>query len=155
MRHRVAGKKLGRKTAHRMMMFRNLVTSFLDKERIRKMVDFNIGIDHLEGWVEQQLNGCTVGIRAYGSRQLHIVAGNAPMISALTIVRNAVSRSDTIIKSPSNDPFTALAIVPGVMAMSVIFSRRIRPIYRSLRKDVEAIDGRENKGEKRLRPSRT
>ena len=35
MRHRVAGKKLGRKTAHRMMMFRNLVTSLLDKEHIR------------------------------------------------------------------------------------------------------------------------
>jgi len=35
MRHRVGGKKLGRKTAHRIMMFRNMVTSFLDKERIR------------------------------------------------------------------------------------------------------------------------
>ena len=35
MRHRVAGKKLGRKSAHRKMMFRNLVTSLLDKERIR------------------------------------------------------------------------------------------------------------------------
>ncbi len=35
MRHRVAGKKLGRKTPHRMMMFRNMVTSLLDKERIR------------------------------------------------------------------------------------------------------------------------
>ncbi len=35
MRHRVGGKKLGRKTAHRLMMFRNMVTSFLDKERIR------------------------------------------------------------------------------------------------------------------------
>jgi large subunit ribosomal protein L17 len=35
MRHKVAGRKLGRKTAHRMMMFRNMVTSFLDKERIR------------------------------------------------------------------------------------------------------------------------
>ncbi len=35
MRHRVAGKKLGRKSAHRIMMFRNLVTSLLDKERIR------------------------------------------------------------------------------------------------------------------------
>ncbi len=35
MRHRVAGKKLGRKTAHRKMMFRNLVTSLLDKERVR------------------------------------------------------------------------------------------------------------------------
>ena len=37
---------------------------------------------------------------------------------------------------------TALAIVPGVMAMSVIFARRIRPIYRSIRKDVEDVDGR-------------
>ncbi len=35
MRHRVSGRKLGRKTAHRLMMFRNLVTSLLDKERIR------------------------------------------------------------------------------------------------------------------------
>jgi ATP-binding cassette, subfamily B, bacterial len=37
---------------------------------------------------------------------------------------------------------TALAVVPGVMVASFIFSRRIRPIYRSLRKDVELIDGR-------------
>jgi ATP-binding cassette subfamily B protein/subfamily B ATP-binding cassette protein MsbA len=37
---------------------------------------------------------------------------------------------------------TALAIVPGIMVMSLAFSQRIRPIYRSLRKDVEQIDGR-------------
>jgi len=37
---------------------------------------------------------------------------------------------------------TALAIIPGVMLMSFAFSKRIRPIYRSLRKDVERIDGR-------------
>ena len=37
---------------------------------------------------------------------------------------------------------TALAIVPMVMVMSLTFSRRIRPIYRSVRKDVEAVDGR-------------
>jgi large subunit ribosomal protein L17 len=35
MRHRVKGKKLGRDTAHRRALLRNLVTSFLDKERIR------------------------------------------------------------------------------------------------------------------------
>ncbi len=35
MRHRNAGKKLGRKTPHRISMFRNMVTSLLDKERIR------------------------------------------------------------------------------------------------------------------------
>jgi large subunit ribosomal protein L17 len=39
MRHRVAGKKLGRKTAHRVMMFRNMVTSLFDKERIRTTLD--------------------------------------------------------------------------------------------------------------------
>src|SRR6185295_14805464 len=35
---------------------------------------------------------------------------------------------------------TALAIIPGIMLMSFAFSKRIRPIYRSLRKDVERID---------------
>jgi large subunit ribosomal protein L17 len=39
MRHRVAGKKLGRKTPHRVMMFRNMVTSLFDKERIRTTLD--------------------------------------------------------------------------------------------------------------------
>jgi large subunit ribosomal protein L17 len=34
MRHRNAGRKLGRKTPHRISMFRNLVTSLLDKERV-------------------------------------------------------------------------------------------------------------------------
>ena len=37
---------------------------------------------------------------------------------------------------------TALAIIPGVMVMSFVFARRIRPIYRSVRKDAEQIDGR-------------
>jgi ATP-binding cassette subfamily B protein len=36
---------------------------------------------------------------------------------------------------------TALALIPGVMAISFTFARRIRPIYRSLRKDAEQIDG--------------
>jgi ATP-binding cassette subfamily B protein/subfamily B ATP-binding cassette protein MsbA len=37
---------------------------------------------------------------------------------------------------------TALAIIPGIMVLSLIFTRRIRPIYRSVRKDVELVDGR-------------
>jgi ATP-binding cassette subfamily B protein len=36
----------------------------------------------------------------------------------------------------------ALAIIPGAMIMSFVFARRIRPIYRTVRKDVEHIDGR-------------
>ena len=37
---------------------------------------------------------------------------------------------------------TALAIVPGLMLLSFTFARRVRPIYRMVRKDVEQIDGR-------------
>src|SRR3989442_5555113 len=37
---------------------------------------------------------------------------------------------------------TAMAIVPGAMLISFAAARRIRPICRSMRKDVEHIDGR-------------
>src|SRR5262249_33086165 len=37
---------------------------------------------------------------------------------------------------------TALAIIPGIMLMSFVLAKRVRPIYRSLRKDAELIDGR-------------
>jgi ATP-binding cassette subfamily B protein/subfamily B ATP-binding cassette protein MsbA len=36
----------------------------------------------------------------------------------------------------------AMAIIPGAMVMSFVFARRVRPIYRASRKDVEQIDGR-------------
>ncbi len=36
----------------------------------------------------------------------------------------------------------ALAVIPGAMLMSFVFARRVRPIYRTVRKDVERIDGR-------------
>src|SRR5205809_243518 len=37
---------------------------------------------------------------------------------------------------------TAMAIVPAAMLISFVAARRVRPIYRTLRKDVEQIDGR-------------
>src|SRR3989442_11075334 len=37
---------------------------------------------------------------------------------------------------------TAMAIVPGAVLISFVAARRIRPIYRSIRKDAEQIDGR-------------
>jgi ATP-binding cassette, subfamily B, bacterial len=37
---------------------------------------------------------------------------------------------------------TAMLVIPGAMIMSFVFARRIRPIYRAVRKDVEEIDGR-------------
>ena len=89
-----------------------------DKERIRRMVDFTIGVPYLESWVEKAINGSKVAIRAYGARSLHIVAGNGPVLGALTILRGAVTRGDTIIKVPSNDPFTTGAIARTMVDMA-------------------------------------
>ncbi|MGH7469747.1 MAG: ABC transporter ATP-binding protein [Longimicrobiales bacterium] len=36
----------------------------------------------------------------------------------------------------------ALAIIPGIVLLSLTFARRVRPIYRTIRKDAEKIDGR-------------
>ncbi|HXA11462.1 MAG TPA: acyl-CoA reductase [Mycobacterium sp.] len=49
-------------------------------------------------------------MRAFGSRVLHIPAGNGGLVSAVTILRSVITRSDVIIKAPSNDPLTAIAI---------------------------------------------
>ncbi|HVZ47457.1 MAG TPA: ABC transporter ATP-binding protein, partial [Gemmatimonadaceae bacterium] len=37
---------------------------------------------------------------------------------------------------------TAMAVMPGIMYISFTASKRVRPIYRAMRKDVELIDGR-------------
>jgi hypothetical protein len=79
----------------------------------------SVGRSYLEGWVEQRMSaGSVARIRAFGARTLHIIAGNGPALSAVTIVRNAIIRSDAIIKAPSNDPFTAIAIARTMVDMA-------------------------------------
>ena len=89
-----------------------------DRDRLRGMIDLTIGIPYLEGWVEKEINGSITGIRAYGARALHVVAGTRPVLGALTIIRGALTRSDTIIKVPSNDPFTTAAIARTMVDMA-------------------------------------
>ncbi|KRU85369.1 MULTISPECIES: acyl-CoA reductase [Pseudomonas aeruginosa group] len=91
----------------------------LTREAIIEMAESTVGIPYLEGWVRQRLlDGTELETRCFGSRALHIVAGNAVALSLWTIVRNMVLRSDAIIKAPSNDPFTALAIARTMIDMA-------------------------------------
>jgi acyl-CoA reductase LuxC len=79
---------------------------------VREVADLTVGIPYLEGWVQRTMNdGRRAAVRAFGARAVHVIAGNSPLIAALTVIRNAVTRSDAIIKTPSNDPLTAVAIV--------------------------------------------
>ncbi|SAK83928.1 Acyl-CoA reductase (LuxC) [Caballeronia glebae] len=91
----------------------------LDRDFITEMVETTVGIRYLEGWVKERLiDGTELETRCFGSRTLHIVAGNAVPLSLVTILRNMVLRSDAIIKAPSNDPFTALAIARTMIDMA-------------------------------------
>jgi hypothetical protein len=88
---------------------------------VRETAERLVGIDYLEGWVDQpsQIHGGTPSrIRAFGARCVHIIAGNVPMVGVGTVIRNAFTRSDAIIKTPSNDPLTSAAIARTMIAMA-------------------------------------
>jgi len=91
----------------------------LERDAVIEQVESTVGIKYLEGWVKQTLlDGTELEQRCFGARTLHIVAGNAASLSVLTILRNMVLRSDAIIKAPSNDPFTALAVARTMVDMA-------------------------------------
>lgn len=82
------------------------------RDVILQSVEAMVGREYLEGWVRRELNpGQVLNVRAFGARSVHVIAGNSPGIAFLTVLRSAFTRSDTIIKLPSNDPMTATAIL--------------------------------------------
>jgi hypothetical protein len=88
-------------------------------ESVREVAETTIGIPYLEGWVPRTMSdGRVASVRAFGARAVHVIAGNSPLIAALSIIRNAITRSDAIIKTPSNDPLTALAIARTMVDMA-------------------------------------
>ena len=89
------------------------------RDFIIEAAELPIGVRYLEGWVPAKMtDGRVASVRAMGSRAVHVVAGNSPVLSGITILRNAITRSDAIIKAPSNDPLTALAIARTMKAMA-------------------------------------
>jgi hypothetical protein len=90
-----------------------------NRARLREHAERTVGLDYLNGWVERpRLDGRKVAIRAFGARTLHVIAGNSPWVACITIIRCALSRSDAIIKLPSNDPLTALAVARTMQEMA-------------------------------------
>ncbi|OLS25636.1 MAG: hypothetical protein HeimC3_13840 [Candidatus Heimdallarchaeota archaeon LC_3] len=74
-----------------------------------------VGYEYLDGWVKKQTAFGEASIKAVGVRTLHIPAGNVPAISALSILNGALTKGDTLIKLPSNDPVTGWAILKTMM----------------------------------------
>jgi hypothetical protein len=81
------------------------------RDAMRELAETQVGMEYLEGWVPRQLlDGREIRVRAFGARTLHIPAGNGGLVAGITVLRSVLTRSDAIIKAPSNDPLTAIAI---------------------------------------------
>ena len=94
------------------MVYEDQLALFFRRDKLHEMVDRRLGRAAIEGWAQEtSVDGRDIRVRAFGARTTHVVAGNGPGVSAATIARNAITRSDAIIKTPSNDPVTAVAIL--------------------------------------------
>jgi hypothetical protein len=81
------------------------------RAHLEATIERTVGSAYLDGWVQQGIGPLSrFSIRALGTRNLHITAGNVPVVGALTIIRSALTKSDCLIKLPSNDPLSATAV---------------------------------------------
>jgi Acyl-CoA reductase (LuxC) len=104
-----------------------LARSFAALPRLfgRRSMEFQVenelgGPDVLDGWrvVQGAPSGRTHRVRAFPPRLVHVIAGNAPGVSAQTVMRGALTKGVHLIKIPSNDLFTATAILRALAAVA-------------------------------------
>ena len=91
------------------------IPGMFDRKHLEETVEATVGAAYLDGWVKQR--GGRHRMRAIGTRNLHITAGNVPVVGALTVIRSALTKSDCLIKLPSNDPLSATAIARTMIDM--------------------------------------
>ncbi|MFF0044685.1 acyl-CoA reductase, partial [Streptomyces mirabilis] len=77
------------------------------------------GAGVIDGWREVRLpEGRIAATRAFPPRLVHIIAGNAPGVAAMSVVRGALTKGVNLLKLPSNDLFTATAILRTMAAVA-------------------------------------
>jgi hypothetical protein len=87
---------------------------------LEAQVDHELGgADVLDGWREVRLpEDRTAAVRAFPPRLVHVIAGNAPGVAAQSVVRGALTKGVNLLKLPSNDLFTATAILRTMAAVA-------------------------------------
>ena len=88
------------------------IASFFERDAVTAEAEGSLGsLAMLDGWQRRIIRGVPTDIRAFPPRMVHILAGNAPVVPPITIVRAALSRGVHLLKMPSNDLFTATALL--------------------------------------------
>ena len=100
--------------------FGSLGNSFR-REAMEFMIEHEFGgADVLDGWraVPGAPSGRTVRVRAFPARLVHVLAGNAPGVAALSVLRGALTKGVNLFKLPSNDPHSAGVLLTGLHAIA-------------------------------------
>jgi hypothetical protein len=91
----------------------------------RRSMEFQVreelgGPEVLDGWREvlDAPSGRRHRIRAFPPRLIHVIAGNAPGVAALSVLRGALTKGVHLLKLPSNDLFSASAILRTLAAVA-------------------------------------
>jgi hypothetical protein len=72
----------------------------------------DVGADVLDGWKPVRgMGGKSILVRACPPRLVHVLAGNSPLVAGMTIAVGALMKGVHLLKMPSNDVFTATAIL--------------------------------------------
>lgn len=90
----------------------------------REMMEFQVeqelgGADVVDGWRDvTTTSGRPARIRAFPTRLVHIIAGNAPGVAAQSVIRGALTKCVNLFKLPSNDLYSATAILRALSAVA-------------------------------------
>jgi hypothetical protein len=84
-----------------------------DRELLNFMIRNELGdAGFLDGWRPvKRPDGRTAQVRAFPPRMVQVIAGNAPGVAAASVIRGALTKGVSLIKLPSNDLFSATAIL--------------------------------------------
>lgn len=96
----------------------DLPQMFQDREGLEYMLKRELGsLEVLDFWQLARLaNGYELRVRAFPPRMLHVLAGNVPAVAASAIIKGALTKGVHLLKMPSNDLFTAPAILKTMAA---------------------------------------
>ncbi|RJG03475.1 acyl-CoA reductase [Noviherbaspirillum sedimenti] len=98
-----------------------LLPAQFDRAQLEYQVEREFGgADILDGWRQMPTppSGRNHRVRAYPPRIVHIIAGNAPLAAALTIVWAALTKGVHLLKLPSNDLFTATMLIRAIASVA-------------------------------------
>jgi hypothetical protein len=82
------------------------------REALVFQVEQEVGFEAIDGWAQvRRPDGAIARVRAFPPRLVHVLAGNTPAVTAASVARGALSKGVHLLKLPSNDLFTASALL--------------------------------------------